>query len=66
MAEDVTQRYRDNLLNALDSLATKWGLRPAGQTPAAGTTSAPPQALVAPPPAPTPPIPAPTPKLLQP
>ena len=28
-AQDVTQRYRDNLLNALDSLATKWGLRPA-------------------------------------
>jgi hypothetical protein len=26
---DVTQRYRENLLNALDSLASKWGLRSA-------------------------------------
>jgi len=30
---DVTRRYRDNLLNALDSLASKWGLR-AGGAPA--------------------------------
>jgi hypothetical protein len=33
-AQDVTQRYRDNLLNALDSLATKWGLRPGARPPA--------------------------------
>jgi hypothetical protein len=32
--QDVTRRYRDNLLNALDSLASKWGLRP-GAAPAA-------------------------------
>jgi hypothetical protein len=49
-AQDVTQRYRDNLLNALDSLATKWGLRPGARplaSPAA--TSAPqPSAVMAP------------------
>jgi hypothetical protein len=28
---DVTGRYGDNLLSALDSLASKWGLRPATQ-----------------------------------
>jgi hypothetical protein len=32
-AQDVTQRYRDNLLNALDSLATKWGLGPGARPP---------------------------------
>lgn len=39
-AQDVTQRYRDNLLNALDSLATKWGLRP-GARPLASPAAAP-------------------------
>ena len=30
---DVTQSYRENLLNALDSLASKWGLRPLRPNP---------------------------------
>jgi len=34
---DVTQRYRENLLKALDSLASKWGLRPAAAEPAPRT-----------------------------
>jgi hypothetical protein len=43
-ARDVTRRYGDNLLNALDSLASKWGLRPAApkQPPTAPATGAPP------------------------
>ncbi len=44
-AHDVTQRYRENLLNALDSLAAKWGLRPiASDTAPAGPTEAEPAA----------------------
>jgi hypothetical protein len=47
-AEDVTQRYRDNLVNALDSLASKWGLRPGVDAGALGSPTAPaPQARVA-------------------
>jgi hypothetical protein len=41
---DVTQRYRDNLINALDSLASKWGLRPV----ASSRTRIPPAAAPAP------------------
>jgi hypothetical protein len=62
MAEDVTQRYRDNLLNALDSLASKWGLRPgAGAGALAPPTAAASQVRVAPISAPSPPISAPAP-----
>lgn len=47
-AEDVTQRYRDNLVNALDSLASKWGLRPGADAGTQGPPTAPvPQARVA-------------------
>lgn len=47
-AEDVTQRYRDNLVNALDSLASKWGLRPEADAGTQGPPTAPaPQARVA-------------------
>jgi hypothetical protein len=49
---DVTQHYRENLLNALDSLASKWGLRPgaAGMVPPATTDPAPPPAPASMPP----------------
>jgi hypothetical protein len=47
---DVTQRYRDNLLNALDSLASKWGLRQAAADPAPPTPTGP-EPAPAPPPA---------------
>jgi hypothetical protein len=38
---DVTQQYRDNLLNALDALASKWGLRPTTPTKPPPTPAAP-------------------------
>jgi hypothetical protein len=40
-AEDVTQRYRDNLLNALVSLASKRGLRAEAGAGALGPPTAP-------------------------
>ncbi len=57
--QDVTQRYRDNLFNALDALATKWGLRPAATRPVSAPRAPPsPQppstATAAPAPAPVP------------
>jgi hypothetical protein len=49
---DVTQPYRENLLNALDSLASKWGLRSASAGTAPPSRAEPtPEPEPAPPPA---------------
>lgn len=60
---DVTQHYRENLLNALDSLASKWGLRPAAAgavPPAATDPPAAPAPALTPPDVPAQDVPAPT------